>query len=94
MRESDRGGRWEARAGSPAELRKPSPEWRIEHQGARFWIRPTAFKHVGIFPEQAANWDWIERVRRELGPGEPAAWRESTASVIASSRNIRLATVR
>ncbi|MCA8980723.1 MAG: class I SAM-dependent methyltransferase [Planctomycetes bacterium] len=71
VRESDRGGRWEARAGSPAELRKPSPEWRIEHQGARFWIRPTAFKHVGIFPEQASNWDWIERVRRKLGPGEP-----------------------
>jgi len=71
VRESDRGGRWEPRSGARAELRRTAPEWRIEHQGARFWIRPTAFKHVGLFPEQAANWEWIDGLRRHLGPGQP-----------------------
>jgi 23S rRNA (cytosine1962-C5)-methyltransferase len=71
VRESDRGGRWEPRSGTRSELRRANPEWRIEHLGARFWIRPTAFKHVGLFPEQAANWDWIESLRKQLGPGQP-----------------------
>jgi len=71
VRESDRGGRWVPRAGAPARLRREAPEWKVEHHGARFTIRPTAFKHVGLFPEQAANWQWIETVRRALGTGEP-----------------------
>ena len=25
----------------------------------RFYVRPTGFKHTGLFPEQAANWDWM-----------------------------------
>jgi 23S rRNA (cytosine1962-C5)-methyltransferase len=33
-------------------------------------LRPTPFKHVGIFPEQAANWDFVERAAREFGGGE------------------------
>jgi 23S rRNA (cytosine1962-C5)-methyltransferase len=28
-------------------------------------IRPTGFKHTGLFPEQAVNWDWMQRVIRE-----------------------------
>lgn len=34
-------------------------EWKIEHGGLRFIIRPTSFKHVGIFPEQENNWQFI-----------------------------------
>jgi 23S rRNA (cytosine1962-C5)-methyltransferase len=34
-------------------------KWPIEFGGLKFWIKPTAFKHVGLFPEQASNWDWL-----------------------------------
>lgn len=33
--------------------------WKIEFADLQFWIRPTAFKHTGLFPEQASNWDWM-----------------------------------
>ncbi len=53
VRESDRGGRWEPRSKARAK-----EGWTVGFDGARFWIRPTPFKHVGLFPEQAANWAW------------------------------------
>lgn len=34
-------------------------KWKIEFGGLSFFIKPTAFKHTGLFPEQAANWDWV-----------------------------------
>lgn len=37
-------------------------EWSITYSGLTFFIRPTSFKHVGLFPEQASNWEWTERV--------------------------------
>lgn len=33
--------------------------WQINFGGLKLWIKPTAFKHVGLFPEQQENWDWI-----------------------------------
>ncbi len=54
VRESDRGGRWQ-RAGKGRALES----WPLAFDGARFWARPTPFKHVGVFPEQAPNWRWM-----------------------------------
>lgn len=34
--------------------------WEIEHGDFKFWIRPTSFKHTGLFPEQSENWKWIQ----------------------------------
>ncbi len=48
------GGRWE--------YRRPLPDaWQIKYDplGLTFKIRPTSFKHTGLFPEQAVNWDWF-----------------------------------
>src|SRR4051812_16696755 len=48
------GGRWENR--------KPLPDsWNIRYQslGLTFRIHPTSFKHTGLFPEQAVNWEWF-----------------------------------
>ncbi|MFT7662644.1 MAG: 23S rRNA (cytosine1962-C5)-methyltransferase [Planctomycetota bacterium] len=59
VRESDRGGRWEAARGAAMEARGKEPSWTIEYGDARFLIRPTPFKHVGLFPEQAANWSFV-----------------------------------
>lgn len=41
-------------------LRRDLPErWQIELAGLKFWIKLSAFKHTGIFPEQVGNWNWI-----------------------------------
>lgn len=34
-------------------------KWSINFGGLKFWIKPTAFKHTGLFPEQKVNWDWM-----------------------------------
>ena len=38
-------------------------EWRVGYplsdDGLQFIVRPTGFKHTGLFPEQATNWDWF-----------------------------------
>ena len=33
--------------------------WQITYGDLRFHLRPTPFKHTGLFPEQAVNWDWL-----------------------------------
>lgn len=46
------GGHWE--------MKTPLKEfWTIGYKGLRFKISPTGFKHTGLFPEQAANWDFM-----------------------------------
>lgn len=46
------GGTWEYR-------RKIPESWKIRYGNCTFKIRPTDFKHTGLFPEQAVNWDWF-----------------------------------
>jgi 23S rRNA (cytosine1962-C5)-methyltransferase len=56
------GGRWE--------FRRPLPDhWEIRYDALKlkFKIRPTSFKHTGLFPEQAVNWDWIDAQVRAAG---------------------------
>ena len=46
------GGSWE--------FRKKLPEyWTVNYKNLTFKVSPTNFKHTGIFPEQATNWDYI-----------------------------------
>ncbi len=56
------GGSWE--------IKKKIPEkWKIKYKGLVFNIKPTGFKHTGLFPEQAANWDWIiEKIQNAERP--------------------------
>ena len=42
-------------------------DWSIEHGGKRFLLKESPSGQVGVFPEQATNWDWIERRRASLG---------------------------
>ena len=52
VRASTGGGHWE--------FAKTLPEsWRVHYGDLRFLVRPTGFKHTGLFPEQAVNWDWM-----------------------------------
>ncbi len=37
-------------------------EWRISFGGLQFLIKPTSFKHTGLFPEQLSNWEWASQI--------------------------------
>jgi 23S rRNA (cytosine1962-C5)-methyltransferase len=48
---------------------KPAQTWPLQWGEVRFTGRFTAFRHLAFFPEQAANWAWIdERLRAETAP--------------------------
>ena len=51
-RSSSGGGHWEYQRTLPE-------QWTIAYRDLRFIVRPTGFKHTGLFPEQAVNWDWM-----------------------------------
>jgi 23S rRNA (cytosine1962-C5)-methyltransferase len=42
-------------------------EWSISYQSLRFHLKPFSFKHTGLFPEQAVNWDWMTEQIRSAG---------------------------
>jgi len=46
------GGHWE-------NIKKFPEFWTIKYKDLTFKVSPTGFKHTGLFPEQAANWDFI-----------------------------------
>lgn len=54
-RSSSGGGAWRF-------FSKLPQHWIIGCDSFRFKVRPTGFKHMGLFPEQQANWDWIGEV--------------------------------
>ena len=41
--------------------------WRIRYGELTFLVKPMNFKHTGLFPEQAANWDWAMQKIRSAG---------------------------
>ncbi len=54
------GGEWE--------YKKKLPEsWTISYKDLKFIIRPTGFKHTGLFPEQAVNWDFMQDKIKNAG---------------------------
>jgi len=57
------GGSWD--------YKKPLPKsWQVKYKNLTFNIKPMGFKHTGLFPEQAVNWDWmmdkIKNAKREI----------------------------
>lgn len=56
------GGSWEYKTRLPE-------KWQIKYKELTFNIKPMGFKHTGLFPEQAVNWDWmIDKIK---GAGRP-----------------------
>ena len=47
------GGKWRLKPGQPE-------KWQIEYRGLRLWVELEKSRQVGLFPENAAHWDWIE----------------------------------
>ena len=53
------GGNWEFKKSLPS-------EWKIHYKDLTFKVSPTNFKHTGIFPEQATNWDYVmEKIKTD-----------------------------
>ena len=53
------GGAWEY-------SKKVPSKWQIKYKNLTFNIKPMGFKHTGLFPEQAVNWDWmIDKIKGE-----------------------------
>ena len=46
------GGHWQF-------FRDLPERWTVSYRDLSFYVRPTGFKHTGLFPEQAVNWDWM-----------------------------------
>ena len=42
-------------------------EWQISYKDLSFRLKPFSFKHTGLFPEQAVNWDWFSSLIRKAG---------------------------
>ena len=40
-------------------------QWSIHYGSLTFNLKPFSFKHTGLFPEQAANWDWFSKLIRD-----------------------------
>lgn len=57
-RSSKGGGEWK--------YYKELPEsWTLSYKDMVLRVRPTGFKHTGLFPEQSANWDWVRNIIKE-----------------------------
>ena len=42
-------------------------QWNIHYRNLTFQLKPFSFKHTGLFPEQAANWDWFSELIKKAG---------------------------
>ena len=60
MRESTGGGEWKI-------LTKMPEEWTISYGDMKFLVKPMGFKHTGLFPEQAVNWDKMQNLITSAG---------------------------
>ena len=60
LRSSTGGGHWEV-------LRKTPASWRIKYKELSLNVKTMGFKHTGIFPEQAVNWDYTAEIIKKAG---------------------------
>lgn len=55
-------GKWEKKPGT-------AEEWQVGWRGMKLVIKPTNFKHIGVFPEQVSQWEWIaEKTKALMAP--------------------------
>ena len=61
LRSQTGGGHWE---------KKALPEsWQVHYKDLTFQVKPMNFKHTGLFPEQAVNWDFVmDKIRKADRP--------------------------
>ena len=58
----ENGGSWQAR-------HHLDERWKMEYKGLRFWAQISGSRHLGVFPEQASQWDWtVDQIRSAAQP--------------------------
>ena len=76
------GGKWEFKK----ELKE---YWKVHYSELTFKVAPTGFKHTGLFPEQAANWDYITQkislAKRKISALNLFAYTGAASMVLASA---------
>lgn len=60
LRSNSGGGQWKF-------INRVPEEWKISWNDIRFIIKPMGFKHTGLFPEQAVNWNDMTKAIKEAG---------------------------
>jgi 23S rRNA (cytosine1962-C5)-methyltransferase len=60
IRKGSKDGEWQY-------TRKLPEYWNIRYRDLTFKVKPTGFKHTGVFPEQAVNWDFCDKIIRGSG---------------------------
>lgn len=67
------------KGGGGWQIKKPFPaQWTINYRDLTFSIKPMGFKHTGLFPEQAVNWDYM----RSLIEGRKAKFPDQKVKVL------------
>ena len=66
-----------ARGGGEWEFFDLPEQWSVRYRELTFRLKPFSFKHTGLFPEQAVNWDWFssiikKEVERRTAMGDPS----------------------
>ncbi len=56
----ENGGHWEF-------MRKVPERWKMSYRDLSFWAQTSSSRHLGVFPEQASQWDWMQQVIRASG---------------------------
>lgn len=60
--DGEEGGKWQFQ-------RAIEPRWTMHYKNIAFWSQATSFRHLGVFPEQASQWDWIsDMIKRANRP--------------------------
>ena len=60
-----------AKGGGEWEFFDLPEEWKINYKELTFRLKPFSFKHTGLFPEQAVNWDWFSSIIKEQSKKNP-----------------------
>ena len=60
------GGEWE--------FHKLPEEWESNYRDLTFRLKPFSFKHTGLVPEQAVNWDWFSSIIKKKNSWQGIIW--------------------
>jgi 23S rRNA (cytosine1962-C5)-methyltransferase len=60
-----------AKGGGEWEFFSLPEQWSISYKDLKFNLKPFSFKHTGLFPEQAVNWDWMRSLLSSVKRSEP-----------------------
>jgi len=58
-----------AKGGGEWEFFDLPQQWSIRYRELTFQLKPFSFKHTGLFPEQAVNWDWFSSIIKDAAAG-------------------------